>query len=173
GGGRGGGARGGGGLGAAGGAAHPRGGDRAPGGGASAVNPVLTRLALGVRDLERTIEFYRRHVGLHVVHDRHDGEVRVVWLSEQAEEPDFVLVLFEVHHDPPPAPSTLQHLGFAIGSREEVDAAAEAGRQAGILVVEPVYAGPVVGYFCIVSHPDGNQVEFSYGQPIDPRHISA
>jgi hypothetical protein len=36
-----------------------------------------------------------------------------------------------------------------------------------------VYAGPVVGYFCIVSDPDGNQVEFSYGQPIDPRQISA
>ena len=137
------------------------------------MKPVLTHLALGVRDLERTIEFYRRYVGLHVVHDRHDGEVRVVWLSEQAEEPDFVLVLFEIHHDPPPAPSTLQHLGFAVGSREEVDAAAEAGRQAGILVVPPVYAGPVVGYFCIVSDPDGNQVEFSYGQPIDPRHISA
>lgn len=137
------------------------------------MKPVLTHLALGVHDLERTIEFYRRHVGLHVVHDRHDGDVRVVWLSERAEAPDFVLVLFEIHSDPPPAPSTLQHLGFAVGSREEVDAAAEAGRAAGILVVPPVYAGPVVGYFCIVSDPDGNQVEFSFGQPIDPRHIPA
>ena len=135
--------------------------------------PHLTHVATRSRDVARSVEFYRRFVGLHVVHDRMDGDVRVVWLSEQAEEPDFVLVLFEVHHDPPPAPSTLQHLGFAVGSREEVDAAAEAGRQAGILVVPPVYAGPVVGYFCIVSDPDGNQVEFSYGQPIDPRQISA
>jgi catechol 2,3-dioxygenase-like lactoylglutathione lyase family enzyme len=135
------------------------------------VKPVLTHLALGVRDLERTIAFYRRHVGLHVVHDRHDGEVRVVWLSERAEEPDFVLVLFEVHHDPPPAPSTLQHLGFAVGSREEVDAAAAAGRAEGVLAIEPLYAGPVVGYFCILTDPDGNQVEFSYGQPINPRDL--
>jgi len=39
-------------------------------------------------------------VRLHVVHDRHDGDARVVWLSERAEEPDFVLVLFEVHSSP-------------------------------------------------------------------------
>src|SRR5262249_27797906 len=54
---------------------------------------------------QRTIGFYCRPVRLHVVHDRHDGDLRVVWLSERTKEPGFVLVLFEVHHDPPPAPS--------------------------------------------------------------------
>jgi catechol 2,3-dioxygenase-like lactoylglutathione lyase family enzyme len=137
------------------------------------VKPVLTHLALGVRDLERTIDFYRRHVRLHVVHDRHDGDGRVVWLSERAEEPDFVLVLLEVHVDPPVAPSTLMHLGFAVDSRDEVDAAAHAAQREGLLTIPPHDAGPVVGYFCIVRDPDGNQVEFSYGQPIDPRHIVA
>jgi catechol 2,3-dioxygenase-like lactoylglutathione lyase family enzyme len=137
------------------------------------VKPVLTHLALGVSDLARTIDFYRRHAKLHVVHDRRDGHARVVWLSERAEEPDFVLVLFEVHADPAVAPSTLQHLGFAVASRAEVDAAAEAGRREGILMIPPTDAGPVVGYFCIVRDPDGNQVEFSHGQPIDPRHLPA
>jgi len=137
------------------------------------VKPVLTHLALGVSDLERTVDFYRRHAKLHVVHDRHDGHARVVWLSERAEEPDFVLVLFEVHADPAVGPSTLQHLGFAVASRAEVDAAAEAGRREGILMVPPTYAGPVVGYFCIIRDPDGNQVEFSHGQPIDPRRLAA
>ena len=136
------------------------------------MKPVLTHLALGVSDLARTIDFYRRHAKLHVVHDRHDGHARVVWLSERAEAPDFVLVLFEVHADPAVAPSTLQHLGFAVASRAEVDAAAEAGRREGILMIPPTDAGPVVGYFCIVRDPDGNQVEFSHGQPIDPRHIA-
>jgi catechol 2,3-dioxygenase-like lactoylglutathione lyase family enzyme len=134
---------------------------------------VLTHLALGVRDLERTIAFYQRHVRLHVVHDRHDGDARVVWLSERPAEPDFVLVLFEVHADPPVAPSTLMHLGFAVDSRDEVDAAAEAARREDVLMIPPAYAGPVVGYFCIVRDPDGNQVEFSFGQPIDPRHLPA
>jgi catechol 2,3-dioxygenase-like lactoylglutathione lyase family enzyme len=137
------------------------------------VKPVLTHLALGVSDLERTIDFYRRHAKLHVVHDRHDGHARVVWLSERAEDPAFVLVLFQVDAEPPVAPSTLQHLGFAVESRAEVDAAAEAARQEGVLSVPPTYAGPVVGYFCIIRDPDGNQVEFSHGQPIDPRRLAA
>ena len=137
------------------------------------MKPVLTHLALGVRDQERTIDFYRRHVRLHVVHDRHDGGMRVVWLAERETAPDFVLVLFQVPGDPPPGPTTLQHLGFAVASREEVDAAAAAGRAEGVLAIEPVYAGPVVGYFCIVTDPDGNQVEFSYGQPINPRELPA
>ena len=42
---------------------------------------------------------------------------------------------------------------------------------AGVLALEPTYAGPIVGYFCIVLDPDGNQVEFSYGQPINPRDL--
>ena len=83
-----------------------------------------------------------------------------------------MLVLFEVRAEPAVAPSTLQHLGFAVESREEVEAAAEAGRREGVLMIPPTDAGPIVGYFCIMQDPDGNQVEFSYGQPIDPRHIA-
>ena len=135
------------------------------------MRPTLTHLALGVRNLDRTIDFYRRHAGLRVVHDRLDGASRVVWLGEDREDVRFVLVLFEVTGERPPAPSTLQHLGFAVGSREEVDAAAASGRAEGVLAMEPLYAGPVVGYFCILNDPDGNQVEFSYGQPINPRDL--
>ena len=135
------------------------------------MKPVLTHLALGVRDLDRTIDFYRKHVRLQVVHERADGGMRVVWLAEQETEVHFVLVLFEVTGDRPPEPTTLQHLGFDVASREEVDAAAAAARADGILVIEPMYAGPVVGYFCMVTDPDGNQVEFSYGQPINLRDL--
>ena len=34
------------------------------------MKPVLTHLALGVRDLDRTVAFYRKHARLHVVHER-------------------------------------------------------------------------------------------------------
>ena len=132
------------------------------------MRPILTHLALGVRDLDRTIAFYRKHVRLHVVHERRDHGSRVVWLSDRQEKPPFVIVLFEVPSDPAPSASTLQHLGFALGSREEVDHAAAAARADGVLMADPVYAGPIVGYFCLLSDPDGNPVEFSYGQPIDP-----
>jgi catechol 2,3-dioxygenase-like lactoylglutathione lyase family enzyme len=133
------------------------------------MKPILTHIALGVRDLDRTIAFYRRHVRLHVVHERNDGGMRVVWLAERESDVQFVLVLFQIPGDL--APGTLQHLGFAVASRDEVDAAAAAGRADGILTVEPTDAGPIVGYFCIVQDPDGNQVEFSYGQPINPRDL--
>jgi catechol 2,3-dioxygenase-like lactoylglutathione lyase family enzyme len=134
------------------------------------MRPVLTHLALGVRDLDRTIAFYRKHVRLYVVHERSDDGHRVVWLAEREQDAEFVLVLFEVSSDPAPG-TTLQHLGFAVASREEVDAAAAAARADGVLVLEPVYAGPVVGYFCLLEDPDGNKVEFSYGQPINPRDL--
>lgn len=134
------------------------------------MKPVLTHIALGVRDLDRTIAFYKKHVRLHVVHERAEAGHRVVWLGERERDVDFVLVLFQVA-GPPPGPTTLQHLGFAVGSREEVDAAAEAARADGVLDLGPTYAGPVVGYFCIVKDPDGNNVEFSFGQPINPREL--
>jgi catechol 2,3-dioxygenase-like lactoylglutathione lyase family enzyme len=134
------------------------------------VKPVLTHLALGVRDLDRTIAFYRKHVRLHVVHERNDNGMRVVWLAERPEDADFVLVLFALP-GASPGPGTLQHLGFAVASREEVDQAAAAGRADGVLSVEPTEGGPIVGYFCIIDDPDGNGVEFSYGQPINPRDL--
>jgi len=133
------------------------------------MRPVLTHIALGVRDLDRTVAFYRKHVRLHVVHQRQDAGMRVVWLAEREADIEFVLVLFEVPGEL--APGTLQHLGFAVASRAEVDAAAAAGRADGVLTIEPTYAGPIVGYFCIIEDPDGNQVEFSYGQPINPRDL--
>ena len=137
------------------------------------MKPVLTHVALGVRDLDRTVAFYRKHVRLHVVHERDDGGMRVVWLSEDASHPRFVLVLFPMRAEPASGPTTLQHLGFAVASREEVDAAATAARADGVLAMDPVYAGPIVGYFCILRDPDGNQVEFSFGQPIDPQRLPA
>ena len=135
------------------------------------MKPCLTHLALGVRDLERSIRFYQTHARMHVVHDRSDQAARVVWLAEREQDPEFVLVLFQVTSERPPAPSTLQHLGFAVASRAEVDAAAAAGQVDGVLLANPVYAGPIVGYFCLLADPDGNAVEFSYGQPINPRQL--
>ena len=134
------------------------------------MKPVLTHIALGVADIDRTIAFYRKHVGLRVVHERNDGGMRVVWLGEDEPDVDFVLVLLPIG-SPPGARGNLLHLGFAVGSREQVDAAAAAARADGILAADPVYGGPIVGYFCIVTDPDGNQVEFSYGQPINPRDL--
>jgi catechol 2,3-dioxygenase-like lactoylglutathione lyase family enzyme len=158
------------------------------------MTPRLTHLALMVRSLDRTISFYRKYAGLHVVHDRVDGSARVVWLGAHETDNDFVLVLIGATEGPGDGAwqritrslihgaatvtasllaqvSTLRHLGFAVGSREAVDALAATARMDGVVTIEPVYAGPIVGYICMLEDPDGNHVEFSYGQPIRPNEL--
>ena len=41
-------------------------------------------------------------------------------------------------------------------------------RADGMLELEPRDAGPIVGYFCMLRDPDGNSVEFSFGQALGP-----
>jgi catechol 2,3-dioxygenase-like lactoylglutathione lyase family enzyme len=127
-------------------------------------------VALHVRDVAATADFYQRYVGLHIVHDRTDAGVRVVWLGEEETDPAFVIVAIGGGmggYLPPLA----NHLGYDVPSRDAVDEIAARGRAEGILVEGPVYAGPIVGYFCMLRDPDGNVVEFSHGQPIRPADI--
>ncbi|MBP67768.1 MAG: hypothetical protein CL435_04485 [Acidimicrobiaceae bacterium] len=56
------------------------------------------------------------------------------------------------------------HLGFDMDSPGEADQAAELGRASGCLHWEPANHPPPVGYLCAVTDPDGNVVEFSFGQ---------
>jgi catechol 2,3-dioxygenase-like lactoylglutathione lyase family enzyme len=136
------------------------------------MRPRLTHVALRVKDLARSVAFYRTYAGLVVCHERVDDGVHVVWLAERAEDPAFVFVLIPMPHSEDER-SGVHHFGFTLESRAEVDAVASAGRAAGVLRAEPRDAGPVVGYFCILEDPDGNWVEFSFGQPINPRELPA
>jgi catechol 2,3-dioxygenase-like lactoylglutathione lyase family enzyme len=134
--------------------------------------PHLTHVALFVRDPARTVDFYQRFVGLHVVHDRTDDGVRVVWLSEREHDPDFVLVAIAM---PPAAagePPRMAHFGYDLASRAAVDEIAARAQAEGVLAQAPADAGPIVGYFCLLRDPDGNLVEFSHGQPINPQRVS-
>lgn len=125
-----------------------------------------THIALQVKDTQTSIDFYARFCGLKVVHERHDGEKHVVWLGWGEDPPTFVIVLLQedyARNEQPP----WQHIGMAVSSRAEVDAIygrAVADGLAGLW--PPVDAGAMVGYYCGVPDPDGNMVEFSYGQRI-------
>ena len=136
------------------------------------MKPRLTHVALRVRDLARSVSFYRRYAGRVVCHEREEEGTRVVWLAERAEDPAFVFVLIPMPHSEVERPG-VHHFGFALASRAEVDAVAATTRAEGVLRDGPRDAGPVVGYLCIVEDPDGNWVEFSFGQPIDPRELPA
>ena len=133
--------------------------------------PHLTHVALFVEDTARTVEFYQRFAGLHLVHDRTDNGTRVVWLSERERDPNFVIVAITA---PPAAagePPHMAHFGYDVPSRAAVDEIARRAEREGILEQAPVDAGKIVGYMCIVRDPDGNLVEFSYGQPINPNRL--
>jgi catechol 2,3-dioxygenase-like lactoylglutathione lyase family enzyme len=123
--------------------------------------------------VEKSVDFYRRFVGLHLVHDRTDGGVRVVWLSEQEEDPHFVLVIIGIPHEEEAERSLAEHLCYDLPSRQAVDEIAARGNAEGLLLQGPVDAGPIVGYFCMLRDPDGNIVEFSHGQPINPREVGS
>jgi predicted lactoylglutathione lyase len=66
------------------------------------------------------------------------------------------------------AATDYSHLGFALESRAAVDTLARQASAAGCLVWEAREEPYPVGYYCGVRDPDGNMVEFSYGQPLGP-----
>jgi catechol 2,3-dioxygenase-like lactoylglutathione lyase family enzyme len=140
------------------------------------MKPTCTHVALFCRDIEASVAFYARHVGLREVHRRVDDGTTVVWMGEERDHaagaapandvPSFVIVLLGI--SPPGGEGSVAHLGYAVSSREEVTRAAERGHAAGLDVQGPVEAGPIVGYYCLLRDPDGNWVEFSHGQALGP-----
>ena len=132
------------------------------------MRPILTHVALHVRDLEACMAFYQEFCGMQVVHERSDGGRRVVWLAEPGREKEFIFVMVPGGIGRDQAPGDYSHFGFALESRAAVDAIAAQARAAGYLVWAPREEPYPVGYYCGLRDPDGNMVEFSYGQPLGP-----
>lgn len=123
----------------------------------------LSHIALPVADLDRSIEFYRQFADMEIVHQRSDSNgAGVAWLSDLTRP--FVLVLLEttVTHQL----GGWAHLGVGCASRDEVDHRLVTASAAGLDVVGPCDDGPPVGYWGIISDPDGHQLEVAYGQEV-------
>lgn len=132
------------------------------------MRPTLTHIALHVPDLEACIQFYQRFCGMQVIHERDGKGSRIVWMAEPGRHRDFIFVIMPGGADRALADTDYSHFGFALESREAVDALADQARQAGCLVWAPRDEPYPVGYYCGVRDPGGNYVEFSYGQPLGP-----
>ena len=132
------------------------------------MRPSLTHIALHVRDFDACVKFYQAYAGLEVVHDRCDHATRVVWLAEAGRKSEFIIVLLPGGPGRNQADTDFSHLGFAVASHAAVDAIAELARDEGLLVWEPRQEPYPVGYYCGIRDPDGNFVEFSFGQPLGP-----
>ncbi len=125
-----------------------------------------THIALQANRLAETTAFYEHFCGMQVVHrrTRDHGTGEVVWLGWGEDPPTFVIVLIEQPYTTNTQPPW-QHIGMAVDARAEVDTIHQRALDAGLTDVwPPVDAGDVVGYYCGVRDPEGNMVEFSYGQ---------
>jgi catechol 2,3-dioxygenase-like lactoylglutathione lyase family enzyme len=132
------------------------------------MTPAFTHLALHVRDLDACIAFYREFCGMRVMHEREDAGTSVVWLAEPGREGEFIIVLIPGGPGRDQSDRDFSHFGFALDSRDAVDAIAAKAQVAGCLAWPPREEPYPVGYYCGLRDPDGNFVEFSYGQPLGP-----
>jgi lactoylglutathione lyase len=140
--------------------------------------PRWTHVAIPVSDLDKALEFYTSLTPLVVVARNEDENGRGAWLSndKQVEDP-FVLVIAEFMpevarrfgREPGRPQATLApfaHIGIELPTKEDVDRVAEKARAMGVLVWEPKWMAPHIGYICSASDPDGNVIEFSYDQKV-------
>jgi catechol 2,3-dioxygenase-like lactoylglutathione lyase family enzyme len=143
---------------------------------------LLTHIALPVRDLDATLAFYEKYTTLRNISERTDPDtgLRTAWLANERDvkaegTARFVIVLIcgklptKITGDIKEEYGFLRsiaHLGLSLGSRDEVDRIAEMAREDGCLLLGPMYRNEVVGYICVVTDPDGNNLEFSVEQDL-------
>lgn len=124
----------------------------------------LTHIALHVADVDAVSTFYQDWAALQVVHERASAYMKVVWLVAEGDS-DFVLVLLSGGVKANQCRTDFSHLGFALPDREAVDQLADRAAREGCLVWPVIDEPWPTGYYCGVRDPDGNIVEFSFGQP--------
>ncbi len=124
----------------------------------------LNHIAMIVKDAVVSAEFYKRYCGMETVHERNENDIHVRWIRIPSQKDGFMIVLLETLGELSSEPGNMDHLGFYVEGRKDVDEIAELARKEGILLEGPGYAGPVVGYYCMVRDPDGYMAEFSCEQ---------
>ena len=126
----------------------------------------LTHIALHVKDVARCVNFYQHYAGLILVRDRHVHGKHIIWLAEPEKTSIFIFVILPGGPGHQQAENDFSHLGFALPSKQQVDAIAKEAERNGILLWPPKQEPFPVGYYCGLLDPDGNRVEFSFGQPL-------
>ena len=130
---------------------------------ASDQNVRLTHLGLPVTDLDKSVAFYEKWAGMKLRERVDDNGIRAARLSQKSGT--FTLSLLEMPMMRMPMPS-MMHLGLNCDSKQQVDKIAADANKAGILVAAPIDSGPQLGYQTYISDPDGNNVEFAFGQKV-------
>ena len=130
---------------------------------ASAPTARLTHLGLPVTDLDKSVAFYEKWAGMKLqTHLSDPMGIKAARLAQK--KGGFVLSLLSMPM-PMPMPG-VTHLGFDCGSKAEVDKIASDARAAGVLTSGPVDSGSELGYQAYLTDPDGNSLEFAFGQKV-------
>lgn len=123
----------------------------------------LSHIAIIVKNIDKMIEFYQQFTEMELIHHRVDEDVKVIWL--RLPDPNsLTIVMIENDNLTTHSYQRMNHLGFDAVSREAVDNISAKAQQKGILKYPASDGGKILGYFCIIEDPDGNQLEFAYGQ---------
>ncbi len=125
----------------------------------------LTHLGLPVTDLDKSIAFYEKWAGMKV-QERPKDAVGIKGARLAAKGSNFVISLLEMPVQTALPMPGVMHLGFECNSKAQVDKVATDAKKAGILLSGPVDSGPDLGYQTYISDPDGNNLEFSFGQTL-------
>lgn len=134
----------------------------------------FTHLALQVRDLVKSVDFYQRYAGMQVIHQREPGTAeaqKVAWMSDLTRPFALVLVQSERSGDTPLG--SFGHIGVACGSREEIDKKVAIARREGVLRRDAQQSERPIGYWAFFADPDGNTLELSFGPLIGLEIIMA
>lgn len=134
----------------------------------------FTHVAFMVRDLEKSLVFYRRYAGMDVIHSREPDlptARNVAWLTDHTRPFALVLVQADIVTDTPLG--HFGHLGIACATREEIDRKTAMAAKEGVLRKAPEDLGDPVGYYVFFADPDGNTLELSYGQRVGITAIQA
>lgn len=126
----------------------------------------LTHIALHVPDAQACADWYFEYCGMVEVLRHGVKDKPVIWLAYPEQRDDFVMVLIDGGPGSEMAEGDYSHLGIAVDSRETVDRLAAMAAEQGCLAWEPREEPHPVGYYCGALDPAGNQVEFSFGQPL-------
>ena len=125
----------------------------------------LSHIGLPVTDLAKSIAFYEKWAGMKV-QERPEDPVGIKGARLAQKKGDFTISLLEMPVQMALPMPGVMHLGLDCTSKAQVDKIATAAKKAGILISGPVDSGPDLGYQTYISDPDGNSLEFSFGQTV-------
>jgi catechol 2,3-dioxygenase-like lactoylglutathione lyase family enzyme len=121
----------------------------------------LRHLALNVRDPQRSKQFYADCFGMKVVWEPDPDNV---YLSSGPDN-------LALHKNPPAGPGALDHMGFIVETKDDVDRLAEEFRARGVIIaVDPRdHRDGSRSFYCL--DPDGLRIQVLFEPTLSPQQI--